>query len=76
MSEVQGAVVPDGWNQFTIIAEGFRLRHMINGVTLVDFLDSDQRNRQSKGVIALQYHAPGENFEVRFKDIRIKLLHP
>ena len=27
----------------------------------------------TEGIIALQYHAPGD-FEVRFKDIKIKIL--
>ena len=43
----------------------------LNGVVSVDFDDTDEKKRASEGVIALQYHAPG-NFEIRFKDIRIK----
>jgi Domain of Unknown Function (DUF1080) len=64
------------WNQYRITAKGTRLEHEFNGVKSVDFLDNDQTNRRLEGLIALQYHTPGENFEVRYKDIRIKGLSP
>lgn len=66
------AVARDGdWNEYRIVAKGSSLRHEINGVTAVDFIDTDPQ-QQRTGVIALQYHQPGEGFEVRYTDIRIK----
>jgi hypothetical protein len=62
------------WNQYRITANGNRLEHEFNGVKSVDFVDDDSTNRRFEGLIALQYHSPGENFEVRYKDIRIKPL--
>ncbi|MBP9089033.1 MAG: DUF1080 domain-containing protein [Kofleriaceae bacterium] len=68
------AVARDGdWNDYRIVAQGNSLRHEINGVTAVDFVDSDPQQRRT-GVIALQYHQPGEGFEVRYTDIQIREL--
>ena len=44
------------------------------GVLAGEMEDKDEARRALSGIIALQYHDPGLNFEVRYKDIRIKLL--
>ncbi|HYE99225.1 MAG TPA: DUF1080 domain-containing protein [Planctomycetota bacterium] len=67
------AAKADDWNQYVIRAEGSRLTQIVNGVKTVDFEDTDEKKRKSDGILALQYHAPG-NFEIRFKDIRIRPL--
>ena len=72
--EATAAVKYDGWNDYEIVAEGNHLKHVLNGVVAGEFEDKDEQHRFMDGVIALQYHSPGENFEVRFKDIRIKPL--
>ena len=45
----------------------------INGVVAIEFDDKNADKAAKGGIIALQYHAPG-GFEVRFKNIRVKLL--
>jgi quinoprotein glucose dehydrogenase len=71
--EVQRAVRDDDWNQYVIEARGATLRHTLNGVDCGEFVDEDEQARRLEGIIAFQYHAPGQ-FEVRFKDVRIRLL--
>jgi hypothetical protein len=51
---------------------GPRVRHQINGVVAATFDDTDEKKRPAEGIIAFQYHAPGEGFEIRFKDVRIR----
>jgi len=61
------------WNQFVVEANGSKVKHTLNGVACGEFDDQDPKWAQKEGILALQYHAPG-NFEIRFKDIRIKLI--
>lgn len=72
---------PPGWNDLEIIAQGMRIKTLLNGVTMVDYdgtgvLD-DELHRQhgvgTTGVIGLQIHSADELY-LRFKDIRIKEL--
>jgi Domain of Unknown Function (DUF1080) len=62
------------WNDYRIVANGSSLQHEINGVVAVDFVDSDPVQRRTTGAIAVQYHLPGEGFEVRYSDIRVRRL--
>ena len=71
--EVLRAVKDDDWNQYVIEARGATLRHTLNGVDCGTFEDTDEQARRLEGIIAFQYHAPGQ-FEVRFKEVRIRLL--
>jgi quinoprotein glucose dehydrogenase len=71
--EVQQAVKDDDWNLYVITARGTTLHHTLNGVDCGSFDDPDEKARRFDGIIAFQYHAPGQ-FEVRFKDVRIKPL--
>jgi quinoprotein glucose dehydrogenase len=73
--EVLRAVKDDDWNQYVIEARGATLRQTLNGVDCGTFTDDDEQARRLEGIIAFQYHAPGQ-FEVRFKDVRIRLLGP
>src|SRR5262245_43378700 len=70
--EAVATVKADDWNQYQITAQGTKVKHVLNGVEVGEFDDQDEKAKRLEGVIALQYHAPGENFEIRFKDIRIK----
>jgi Domain of Unknown Function (DUF1080) len=72
--EVQNSAKNGEWNQYRITAQGSRLEHELNGIKSVVFEDKDVNKRHLSGLIALQYHEPGANFEIRYKDIRIKLL--
>jgi quinoprotein glucose dehydrogenase len=71
--EVQRAVKDDDWNLYVITARGATLSHTLNGIDCGSFEDGDEKARRLAGIIAFQYHAPGQ-FEVRFKDVRIKPL--
>jgi hypothetical protein len=73
--KLAGAKDPkDGeWARYRVVAKGNHLEHYLNDVQAMDFVDTDAKKAATEGIIALQYHAPG-GFEVRFKDIRIKVL--
>lgn len=71
--ELASTIKTDDWNSFTVEANGTKLKHTLNGQAAGEFDDTDEAKRKLEGIIALQYHAPG-NFEIRFKDVRIKLL--
>ncbi len=73
IKEVEKTIKFDDWNTFQITAEGSKLKQVVNGMTTVELDDADEKKRSLEGILALQYHAPG-NFEIRFKDIRIKPL--
>lgn len=73
VKEVEKTIKFDDWNTFTVRAEGSKLKQVVNGVTTVELDDADEKKRSLEGILALQYHAPG-NFEIRFKDLRIKPL--
>jgi Domain of Unknown Function (DUF1080) len=72
--QVQQVVKYAEWNQYRIIAIGSQLEHELNGVKSVSFDDSDLKKRHLDGIIAFQYREPGENYEIRFKDVRIRPL--
>ncbi len=62
-----------GWNEYTIIAKGNHLTHMINGVVMSEVIDNQSSKAQTAGILALQLHA-GPPMVVQFKDIRLKEL--
>ena len=62
-----------GWNEYTIIARGNHLIHILNGYQTIEMLDNDPNGRAMEGILALQLHA-GPPMTVEFKDIRIKRL--
>jgi hypothetical protein len=55
----------------TLIVEGRRLRHSVNGVQTAEIVDDDDAHRVASGVLALQVHA-GEPMMIQFKEIRLK----
>lgn len=70
---IQAGIVPEGWNQYVVIAKGNHLQHFINGMQTVDVTDEQEAKAAKSGVLALQIHA-GPPMRVQFKDIRIKSL--
>ncbi|MAG94489.1 MAG: hypothetical protein CMJ48_12170 [Planctomycetaceae bacterium] len=68
-SKLAKAVKKDGWNEFTITADGNHLTQVLNGVTTVDFVDKDAK-ALSSGIIALQLHK-GQDMKISFKDITL-----
>jgi len=78
--EVDKSIKFDDWNQYKVTANGTKLKHEVNGIVGGELDDLDENGKPHpkgslKGVIALQFHSPG-GFEIKFKDIRIKLLPP
>lgn len=68
---VQKVLHPKGWNDYEISAHGNEIVLKLNGLVTARFVDTDEKARRMKGIIALQAHA-GFDMEVRFKDIEIQ----
>jgi len=63
------ALAKEGWNEYTIRAEGRRIRLAINGVPLLDYTEADE-TIPLKGIIALQIHG-GLKGTIRYRNLRI-----
>jgi len=63
------AAAKDGWNEYTIRAEGRRIRLSINGIELLDYTEPDE-TIPLKGMIALQIHG-GLRGTIRYRNLRI-----
>jgi hypothetical protein len=63
------ALAMDGWNQYTIRADGRRIRLSINGMPLLDYTEPDE-TIPLKGIIALQIHG-GLKGTIRYRNLRI-----
>jgi len=61
----------DQWNTYTIIAQGNRLIHKINGTVTADVTDLQRDKAARSGLIALQLHR-GPAMQIKVKDIRLK----
>src|SRR5258708_1286695 len=60
------------WNNVLLVANGNHLVYSINGHVMSELID-DSPAALRDGVLALQLHA-GFTMDVRFKDVRIKML--
>lgn len=67
--DIQASIKKDDWNEYTIIAKGKNLRHIINGKVTIE-VEDDTAEAAKKGVLALQLHA-GPPMQVQFKDIEL-----
>ena len=72
-AELQKKLKNEDWNDFTIVAKGNHLTHIINGVVMSEVIDNEKGKAAKSGVIALQLHQ-GPPMTVQFKELRIKLL--
>ncbi|MEZ6063944.1 MAG: DUF1080 domain-containing protein [Planctomycetaceae bacterium] len=57
-----------GWNYMEILAQGNRIRHVLNGRLIADWRDPEP-NRIHEAPIGLQLHSNAEPQEVRFRDL-------
>ncbi len=73
-SEIVKSVKKEGWNDYTIIANGNVLTHIINGNVTIEVVDNQKERAATKGLLALQLHA-GPPMLVQFKNIRVKHLN-
>ncbi len=71
-AEALAGLQRDGWNQYTVMAQGDRIVLELNGVRTVDYVEKEPGIDRS-GFIALQVHG-GPAMEVHFRDIRIREL--
>jgi hypothetical protein len=71
--ELQKKIKNEDWNDYTIVAQGNHLTHIINGAVMSEVIDHQKDAAAKSGVIALQLHQ-GPPMTVQFKDIRLKLL--
>lgn len=69
---LQRALKPNDWNEYEAHAQGPRIILKLNGITTVDYLETDP-DIPLTGHIALQIHS-GPPMEVRFRDIQIREL--
>jgi len=63
------AAAKDGWNEYTIRAEGRWIRLSINGIELLDYTEADE-TIPLEGMIALQIHG-GLKGTIRYRNLRI-----
>ena len=68
--KARDALVPDGWNRITILANKGVVKTWINGVPAAHWLDD---GTYRKGFFGLQMHK-GQKGQVRFRDLRVKEL--
>ncbi len=61
------------WNDFTVIARGNHVIHMINGQVTVDVVDFESKARAVEGILAFQIHR-GPAMDVQIKDVLLKVL--
>lgn len=63
----------DEWNEYTVIAEGNKLTHKLNGKVTAEIIDLQESEREPEGLLAFQVHR-GPAMKVQFKDIQLKEL--
>jgi hypothetical protein len=60
---------PEEWNRMTIRARANRIEYWLNGIKIMDFLDSDPKASR-KGIIGFQIHN-GSVMKVEYQNIRV-----
>jgi hypothetical protein len=60
------------WNDVVLVARGRHIRYSINGHVMTDLIDNSPMALR-EGILALQLHQ-GFTMDVRFKDVRLKVL--
>ncbi len=71
--KLQAKVKKEDWNDYTIVAKGNRLVHIVNGEVMSEVIDNQKDKAAGSGVIALQVHQ-GPAMKVQFKDLQLKRL--
>ncbi len=69
---VEQAIRKDDWNEFRILAQGSRIQTWINGVTAIDYTETDPQIPQT-GRLGIQVHGAGKAL-VEVKEITLKRL--
>lgn len=71
--ELEKAIKRDDWNDYTIIADGNKFIHIVNGTVLSIGIDEDELNFKKSGLIGFQLHG-GLPIKIQVKNIRIREL--
>jgi Domain of Unknown Function (DUF1080) len=71
-ADLKKSIKPGDWNDVVLVAKGNHVVYSINGRVMTEMVD-DSPAALREGVLALQLHA-GFTMDVRFKDVRIKVL--
>jgi len=61
------------WNDYTIIARGNHLVHLVNGKMTSQLTDYDEKGRALKGLLAFQLHSGNAN-TVEIKSVELKVI--
>ncbi len=72
--ELEKVIRRDDWNDYTVIARGNVLIHIINGQVMSIGIDEDPANFRESGILAWQLHA-GPPLKIEMKDIRIRTMN-
>ena len=59
------------WNEYTVIARGNHIIHMVNGKVTSELTDYHEEGRALEGLLAIQLHRGNPN-SVQIKELRIK----
>lgn len=70
--ELSEVLQKDGWNTYVIRAQGNHVTQSINGLTTVDYTETDD-SIATDGIIALQIHS-GPAMRIDFRNVRIQQL--
>lgn len=70
---LENAIRNRQWNDYTIVARGPVLQHIINGQLMSETVDQQTDAREASGVLALQVHA-GPPMEVQFRNLELTRL--
>ena len=71
--EIAKHIKQGDWNKLTVTCNGPQIKIEINGVTTVDYKETDAEKGAKEGIIALQLHQ-GPEMQVSFRNLRIKVL--
>ncbi len=70
-AELEKAIHRDGWNQYTVVANGNQFTHIINQRVMSIGIDEDDINSRKSGILAFQLHS-GKPMKIQMKNIRIR----
>ena len=71
---LQSKVKDGDWNEYHLIVNDNRMKHIVNGVLMSDVTDNDLKNRRTDGMLGVQVHV-GPPMTIEYRHFRIKKLN-
>ena len=71
-AHLKGVIKRGDWNDVVLVVRDRHIRYSINGHLMTDLIDNSPLALR-EGILALQLHE-GYTMDVRFKDLRLKVL--